>query len=42
VFNEHYTDTDDFKDLTLDLGPSFNVDYKSESEDTETSVYGII
>lgn len=42
VFNSHYTDTDDFKELTLNLSPNFNVDYKSESEDTQTNVYGII
>ena len=42
VFNSHYTDTDDFQELTLDLSPNFNVDYNSESEDTAQSVYGII
>ena len=42
VFNTHYIDTDDFKDLCLEFSPSFNVDYKVKSTDTAQEIYGII
>lgn len=42
VFNQYYTDTNDFQELSLDFNPNFRVDYDAKSIDESSSVYGII
>lgn len=42
VFNQRYTDTTDFKDLSLDFTPNFKVNYNTSSIETKSQAYGII
>ena len=43
IFNQHYVDTVDFKDLSLTLTPDFSMNYTVKSADKESStIYGVL
>lgn len=43
IFNQHYVDTVDFKDLSLTLTPDFSMNYTVKSTDKESStIYGVL
>lgn len=43
IFNQHYVDTVDFKDLSLTFTPDFSMNYTVKSTDRESStIYGVL